>query len=1038
MGQLTRHPTASHLLMVLLLVGGVLAMAALTAQIWPDQPESEISVRYRWPGAGPADLERQVIRRVEPVLADIEGMRSLSTVAWRGGGRLRLTFAAGVDIDRVFDEVTQRLDRVSDLPEDVEAPRVEIDSRDETVVRLLVAGPFSIEALKHLAEAIRTDLVNLGLERVNVLTDGRQEIWVTVDSPVLRQLQLTPQDLAETINSATVDLPAGRLSLATSERQVRSVGVDTAPQSLGAIEVKGSNDGQRVRLDDIATVTPGRVPSRFEIRYRDQPALEIDVERARGDDIIQSVELVEAYLANLVPTLPPTLTVQAYDAEADSVRQRLGLLLENGAWGLLLVVTVLFVFLNARVALWVAVGIPVALCAALGVMYAGGQTLNMASLFGLLLVIGIVGDDAIGVGEHAEALHRRGLSPEAAAVVGARQMLLPVTAATLTTVAAFAPLFLVEGRTGLLAQATAWAGIAALLGSWLECFGVLPGHLRHALKGTGSPPAWRRRVDEAFDGFRQGPFRRLVRAALQWRYSVIATAIAALWVVLGLVRGEWVGFVNFPEPESNRVFATLELPVGSERRRTEALLATLQGAYEGAVVALGAEPGAVTVMNYAAVGVTFAKNGARWGESQDYYGTVAIELVDGNRRSFSTRALVAAWHGRLSLPADVVKVEVFSPSEFAASRKPELQLQLKGGDLEAMGGAALEIGALLAGYPGVLNVSDNLTGGAPETVIQLTPRGGALGLTPQTVGRQVRQAVEGAVARTLIRHGEEVKIRVRLPKDATADLGALPLRTPDGATVSLADVATLGEQGGVSYLYKRDGELFGRISAELDPEVTSFGAVMAALKRDGLETIKARYGLTTGLGGELAERRQALSDLTVGTYLALGGIYLILAWFLGSFGQPLVVMAVIPFGAIGAIAGHWLMGIPLNLQSLVTLLGLAGILVNDAIVLVVTVNRRRAEVAWERAIVDGTVDRLRAVLLTSLTTVLGLLPLLFETSRQGQFLTSMAVTIVFGMGVATALVLVLLPALLGVQGDVARGAAWLGWQRQRLGLPSTP
>ena len=1019
-GLFVRHRNASNLLMAIMLIAGLFALTRLNTQFFPTIGLDFISVSVVWPGASAADVESNIIAAVEPEVRFLDSVKRVFSFAREGVATVVLEYEVGTEMQVALSNVEAAIGGIATLPEDSETPRITRIVARDPISRLLISGPFSEGALKAIAKGIRDDLLAAGIDQVTLFGTRDDEIWVEVPALALRRMDLTLSQIAQRIGAASQNLPSGTIE-GDVERQIRSVGLATTAESVGAIEIRSLVNGEKVYLRDIASISESfKQQGRFGLR-NGEPAVELFIQRSTNADALEVAAIVTDYLAETLPSLPPELRVEHFDVQASLIRERINLLLVNGAGGLILVLGVLFVFLSGRVAFWVAVGIPTAMMATLAVMLFTGQTINMVSLFALIMTLGIIVDDAIVVGEHASTLRAGGMGVVEAAETGARRMLPPVMSSSLTTIAAFLPIAMITDIIGQVVIAIPFVVVAVLLASLVECFYVLPGHLRAALPRPGEVPrGFRRAFDDRFARFRDTAFRRAVVAAVEWRYLTIATAIGILIVSAGVFYGGRITFEFFPSPEPETINANVTFAPGTPRARTEAMIREMERA-------LRVTEGRVTNGEGGLVVMSFGKVGASQGDqfstvSGDHLGGLHVELVPGDKRDILLADFVAAWRAEIREQPGIERISM-NP-RFGGLPGRELDIRLSGGSVETLKAAALEVVALLRRVPGVSDIEDDLPFGKQEVTLSVTPRGAALGFTTENVGRQVRAAFEGVIAKRFPRGDEEVVVRVQYPRGAAsgADLAALYLRAPGGAEVPLSEVVSLTETAGFARIRREDGQRQVSIVAEINEDVTSAVAIIESLEDTGaVRDIVDRFGLTYGFSGRAADTGLALRDVRNGALIGLAAIYIILAWVFGSYAQPIVIMAIIPFGIIGAIVGHLVMGFNLTMLSLVALLGLSGILVNNSIILVSIINERREKGEdIFAAIVGGAQDRLRAVLLTSLTTIGGLLPLIFETSLQAQFMIPMAITIVFGLMVATVLVLFVIPALLGVLEDLTR------------------
>ena len=1029
-GLFVRHRTASNLLMALMILAGVFSLLRLNTQFFPSFGIDVVTVRIVWPGASAEDVEANIIQAIEPEVRFLNSVKRTVGFAVEGAATVVVEFEPGTDMQSALSDVDSAVGRITTFPEDIERPIVRRVVRHDTISRVVVSGPWPEASLKAIAKGIREDLLARGIDRVELFGARDEEIWVEVEPAELRKLDLTLGEIAARIGATSRDMPSGSIE-GDVGKQIRSLGLATDANQVGAIEVRALEGGEKVYLRDIARISDtfrevGKVG-----RRRGELAIELHVQRTTTADALSVATTVNRYLAEIQTTLPRAVVVEQFDIRANLIRERINLLLRNGLGGLVLVLCVLFVFLNARVAIWVAIGIPVAMLATMAVMLVSGQSINMVSLFALIMTLGIIVDDAIVVGEHAAHRRATGMEAIAAAETGATRMLAPVIASSLTTIAAFVPIFLITDIIGQIIKAIPLVAISVLGASLIECFLVLPGHLRGALAAMlERETRLRKGFNRRFDHFRDHGFRRMVAWCLSWRYLSFSAAIAVLILSFGLVIGGRVPFVFFPSPESDTVLANFSFAPGTPRERTEAMIGEMERALALAEEELTAGRGGLVVMSLGRIGRSVAVGmNTTATVSGDHLGSLHVELAPSDLREVRTAAFIEAWRQRIRPLPGLDKLSLSEQRGGPPGR--EIDIRFSGGVPATLKRAAQDARALLARYPGVSAIEDDLPYGKQEVVLAVTPRGHALGFTTESVGRQVRHAFEGAIAKRFARGDEEVTVRVQYPRDevGASALSDLYLRSPAGAEVPLSEVVEVREKAGFARIRREDGVRQVAITAEVDESLTNPRELRETLRRAGLPQIAERYGLEFTLKGKAEEEAQTLGDMRLGAAIGLAAIYIILAWVFGSYSRPIVVMLVIPFGLVGAIVGHLVMGFNLTILSLIALLGLAGILVNNSIILVSTIDERLAQgERFVQAVVSGAQDRLRAVILTSLTTIGGLLPLMFETSLQAQFLIPMAITLVFGLATASLLVLIVVPVFLAILEDFAR---LLGARRPR-------
>lgn len=1033
-----RHDTAPNLLMVIMLLIGVYSIIKLNRQFFPDFDLPNITVTVAWPGASAEDVETNILDALEPELRFLDGVDNVTSYAREGVATVLMEFETSADMQKAQSDVEQAVSRVTTFPEDAERPLVSRIARYDRVARISISGPFSEKVLKTYAKQLRDGLLNAGIDRVTLEGSRDEEVWIRLRESDLRRLGLTLADVAQRIKDNTQDSPAGRLQGQT-DMQLRAKSDRKTPREIGLIEIKSTSDGRKIFLRDIA-----EIDTRFE---RDgkiglvsgKQAVQLTVQRAITADTIKTMTAMKKYIAEIGPTLPETLQVKVYDVRAKLVEGRLFILIENGIQGLAFVLAMLFIFLNARIAFWVAMGIPVALAATLGVMLVTGQSINMVSMFALIMMLGIIVDDAIVVGEHAATLEAEGYSRRFSAETSANHMFAPVTAAMLTTTAAFLPIFFISGIMGSIMSGIPLVVIAAIIASLVEVFLVLPGHLRHGRAGHRGVSKPRAAFDRGFAWFRDNIFGRLISLAFDWRYATLALLLGAFIISVGMMAGGRLKFVFFPRLEAENISAKVVFAPGMPRPAQIAAIARIEKSLyrlEQKQLKLDrmrmnrsqpVDPPKDGAKETHYIDAVFTTLGGAGRATGDNLAQIEVQLTPSEFRTVRTKSIIEGWRRAAPKIPGVERLAI--GGRRGGPPGGDVDVRLQNAPVEKLKAAAEELKDVLTGFPGVTNITDDLPYGRQELTLELTPRGTALGLTGANIGRQIRNAFEGAIATRFARGDDEITVRVMRAQELSgaADLQRLYVKTPAGKSVLLTEVVSIKERRSFSVIQRRDGLRTVSVGADIDTKQTTTPEVLARLTNEFMPQIAEKYHLTYEYKGRDEERREAFKDLKLGAMIALALIYIILAWVFASYWKPLAVMSIIPFGFVGAVGGHYIMGFPLTIISMIGLLGLSGILVNDSIVLVARVKERLSNGDDLRtAAIGAGRDRFRAVLLTSLTTIGGLLPLVFETSRQAQFLIPMAITIVFGLTISTILVLVLVPSLLGVGGDVHKVSRYLG------------
>jgi len=1009
--------------MILLILFGIYGLANLSRQVLPDFTLDIINITVVWPGASPADVEANILEAIEPEVRFLDGVDSVASGAVEGSAGFTLTFKEGTNMSKALTDVQAAVSQITTFPADIERPVITQLIQGDDVCRIEVSGPFPEQSLKRIAKRIRDELLALGMARTTMVGLRDTEIRVEISDDVLRQLDLTLEDIGTRIGRASLDLPSGSIESGGVSRQIRSEALARSAREVSEIEILSEQSGAKLRLKDIARIHETFEDNAVSHFIGGYTSVGMIVGRAKGVDSIEAQRLVTDYLEDLRAKLPPTVRVDMYDVFADQATQRVRMLVNNGFTGLLLVIGILYVFLNGRVAFWVAMGIPISILGALGGMAVLGLTLNMISMFAIIMGLGIIVDDAIVVGEHTEMLHRHGMTPEQATMTAAHKMFAPVMASSLTTIAAFFPIMMLGGTIGLIIRELPIVIVLIIVASLIECFLVLPMHLKGALQRMDRRPkkeASRWRL--AFNHFRDTQFSSAVTYCFRRRYSTVLAVICTFIVALTLLFSGRLGFELFANPETDLVFGNFAMSPGTPRHKTEKMLKEMVRAAHVVEDRLTNGAGGLIAFEVGSVGTTGGRAGAAVIVG-DHAGVLTIELITSDDRDIRTGTFMRAWEEEVDPIPGTDLVTIF---EFSAGGPPgrDLDIRLYGADLETLKHAAMDVRNRLRNIPGLMAVSDNLPYGKQEIVLEVTPAGKAKGFTTESVARQVRNTFEGAIAQRFSRDQEEIVVRVKLEDTSVLHetIRDLYLRAPDGSEVPLTEVVDLKSAVGFSQIRRDDGVRQVAVTAEVDTAVTTSNVVMGIVEREFAPDIKSKYGVDMGFEGRAAEQRKAMGDMRVVVLLALSMMYIVLAWVFSSYKLPLVVMSIIPLGLVGAIVGHYVMGLNLTMLSLQALLGLAGVMINDSIILVTTIQRQLAKGAeLADAVLTGARERLRPVILTTFTTIGGLTPLLFERSLQAQLVQPLAVTLIFGLLFSPFLVLFFVPSLLGIGADLQFG-----------------
>jgi len=1025
----TRHRTAANLMLIIMVVLGLLAATKIRSQFFPDVVIERVTVSVAWKGAGPEDVDNAIVQLLEPALLSVEGVENTTSTSLEGRVSIRMEFVPGYDMARGTDDVKSAVEAVTGLPEEAEEPVVRRGTWRDRVTDVVITGPVATDQLARFADEFVVLLFRNGVTRATIRGISAPETIVEISEQNLIRNDISLRQIADAIAEEAAADPAGEIA-GGSARVRTGVAKRTADQ-VGGVVLRSNSDGSKLYVRDLAVVTTGAVNRDRSYFVGENPAISIRIDRNEQGDAIAMQKTVARVAAELELSLPKGVKVQLIRTRAEAISARLNILLDNGLMGLGLVLMLLFLFLNARTAFWVAAGIPVAMSAAIALMYMSGLTLNMISLFALIITLGIVVDDAIVVGEHADFRARRlGEGPVEAAENAAKRMALPVVSATITTIIAFFALTAIRGRFGTLIADIPFTVIVVLMASLIECFLILPHHMSGALAAALKKRKWYDWPSYVFNigftWFRLRVFRKFMVWAIRLRYPVVAAIIVVLASQVNLfIKGD-VSWRFFNAPERGSITGNFAMAPGASRDDAVAMMRELQRATN----ALGeeyleryGEDGGGNPVDFvmAQIGGTAGRGlSGQATKDQDILGAISIELIDADLRDYSSFQFLG------ELQEKVRRHPLLETLSFrrwhSGPGGDAIDVQIFGASAGEMKTAAEALKTALAKFPEVSSLEDDLAFDKDEVVLELTAQGQALGFSIDGLGRVLRNRLNGITAASYPLGVRSADITVKMPDDTmTADfLERTMMRTPQGEYVPLSDIVTVTTKSGFASVLRENGLRVLTVSGDISEDDAKRAVeITDILRNEILPEIERDFGVATQMAGLSEQENSFLADAQLGLMLALIGIYLTLAWIFSSWTRPAVVMAVIPFGLVGTIYGHYVWEIPLSMFSVVGLIGMTGIIINDSIVLVSTIDEYAKDRDFTRAIVDGAADRLRPVLLTTLTTVLGLTPLLFETSSQAQFLLPTVITLSYGLGFGMVLVLLMVPALLAMQRDIS-------------------
>ena len=1021
------HPTAANLLMVLFVALGITALPELRRETFPDFSVAEVEVQVSYPGAGARDVEEAICLPIEEAMDGVNDVDEIRCEAREGAGVTVVRMSEGADIDRFVADVRTETEAIANLPERAETPVIRQLGRTEHVISITVSGPMDAVSLKAYAEALKARLQALdevSLVRIQGFSD--HQIRVHAPALLLHQYGLSLAGLADAIARQSVKVPLGTIETRERDILLRFDDERRGVRELEELVVLAGEGGGAIRLGDIATVS-----DRFE-REEDRIVLDgaraarLDVSKTKEQDIIEVVEAVKRFVDEERGRAAPALTLLLTRDAASVVDDRLQMLVSNAVQGLALVFLTMWLFFRLRLSFWVVAGLPVSFLAGFYLMGHLGYSINMITMVALLISIGLLMDDAIVISENVASHLRRGRRALDAAVEGTREVLPGVISSFLTTCAVFGPLAFISGDIGRVLQVLPVVLILMLAVSLVEAFLILPNHLAHSLQGDAArpPPRFRVAFDRGVERFRDEVVGRLVDAALRWRYPFVGAVMAMFVFSVAMLASGRVAFHAFPDVEGDVVEARLLLPPGTPQRRTEsiveAVVASIARVNERLSSGDGDGEGPVR-----SVSVRYSRN-VDAAESGPHVATVTADLLSAEERGARLDDILALWREETGDIPDVLSLNFVDLQIGPAGHAIELRLQ--GADLEALEGAAHELVAWLERYTGVQGLTSDLRLGTPERRIRLRPEALSLGVDAATVANQLRAAFLGAIAYEVQVGVEALEVDVRLApadRDGLEDLGNFRVTLPDGTLVPLRSLATVESSRGYSRIHRIDRRRTVTVRGDVDPSVANAIAIVSDTERRFLPGLMERHpALSVSVEGQSAEA--AVTGASIGGAFLFGivGIFLLLCFQFRSYAEPLAVMCVIPAALIGVVGGHFLMGLDLSMPSVMGAVSLLGIVVNDSILLVTFLKRRvAAGSAVLEAARQASRDRFRAVLLTSLTTIAGLAPLLFERSLQAQVLVPLVTSIVFGLLATTLLVLFVVPVLYGILDDFGLSTA---------------
>ncbi len=1004
---MARNSIAANLLMFIMLGGGLWATFAIQKEVFPESQLDVVGITVGYPGAAPAEVEQGILRPIEGAVRGVDGIQRIDSEAREGRGEVLIELVAGQNRMKAFQDIDQAVSRIRTFPDQIEQPEVRLLSEQQEVMQLSIYGAIDIWELRKLAEQLRDVL--LATEEITQVELSRVPEYVThVEIPreELRTYGLTLPDVADIIRASSQDVAAGSIQTSAGEILLRVKARKQWADEFGKIEIVSGREGPRVTLADIATIRDGFEEVGFHSQFSQTPSVDLDIFRVGAQSPLEIANVVEQTMRDFEGVLPPGVTWRIDRNDAEEFRRRLYLVLENAAMAVVIVLVILALFLEFRLAFWVMMGMVVAFVG--GIMFLPwlGISINMISLFGFLVVLGIVVDDAVVIGENVYEKRQSTHDLAGAAIDGTREVAGPVVFSILTNIVAFVPLMFIPGETGKFWGPLPVVVIVVLSLSLVESLFILPAHLAHAreIPQRVGIAAWPHRAQQAF----ARGFNRLVELlyqpvllfCLRFRYVTVCIAVALLVIVVGYATSSHMGMILMPEVSADEIEAGVRMPVGTTQDQS----AEIARVVTEASLRMFEEHNLYEV----AEGIKTNVRG------QDFI-DVEIVMKPPDQRNMTANEVIELWRDSIGDLPGVDQVTFEAERGPGGGGRRDISIALSHSDIGMLEKAAADFAAQAETFANVRDVSDNYSQGKAQYDFRLRPEGRALGLSDEGLGEQLRGAFFGSLALRLLRGTNEVEVRVKLPEEQREDIHHLEdliIRTPSGAEVPLLDVAELTKDVSFSRISRRDGRRAIRVSMDVEPK-RAINQVVTAFQTQTLPELRRSYpGLTWSFEGSDAEMRAATSALWGYFGLALAVIYALLAIAFRGYIQPLIVLVAIPFGIVGAALGHIWLGYDISLVSLMGVIALSGVVINDSLIMIDYANRCRAQDATaHEAISQAGVRRFRPILLTTLTTFGGLMPLIFETSLQAQYIIPMAISLGFGILFSTAIILVLIPCL---------------------------
>ncbi|GIU36480.1 acriflavin resistance protein [Shewanella hafniensis] len=1016
-----RNSVAANLLMWALLVGGLFSTVLINKEVFPSFELNLLNISVAYPGAAPQEIEEGINIKIEEAIQDINGIKKVTSVASEGVGSITVEVEDGYEVQTVLDEAKLRLDAISTFPVNIEKPNIYQIKPENNVIWVSVYGDMTLHDMKELAKSVRDDLTQLpAVTRAKVTGVRDYEIAIEVSEDKLREYGLTFTQVALAVQNSSFDLPGGSIRAQDGDILLRTKGQAYTGDDFANIVVTTRPDGSRVMLPQVATIKDDFEERLEYTRFNGKPAAIIEVTSVDDQNALDIAAQVKQYVEDRRATLPANAQLDTWGDMTHYLKGRLNMMMSNMFYGALLVFIILAMFLDLKLAFWVMMGLPVCFLGTMLIMPLEpfSMTINMLTLFAFILVLGIVVDDAIVIGESAYTeVERHGHSVENV-IRGAQKVAMPATFGVLTTIAAFIPMLMVSGPMGIIWKSIGMVVILCLAFSLVESKFILPAHLAHMkFKKPGAPRGFFGRLKANFNDrvqhFIHHSYRNFLERCIKQRYNVVAAFIGVLILSIALVASGKVRWVFFPDIPSDFIQVQLEMDEGSSEENTLKVVQSIEEALYKMNDKMEKDNG------YQVVKHSFINMSSRTSAF------IFAELTKGEDREVDGVTIAAAWREQLPELLSVKKLSFNASTNDAGG---DISFRLTSSDLDELSAASKELKQKLASYEGVYDIADNFSSGSHEIRLKIRPEAEALGLTLSDLARQVRYGFYGYEAQRILRNKEEIKVMVRYPLEQRRTVGYLEnmlIRTPTGTSVPFSTVAQIEKGESYASITRVDGKRAITITANANKNIVEPSKVVQEIQKDYLPQLQAKYPkIQTALDGGSLDEQNAMVGLMQGFFFALFTIYALMAIPLKSYSQPLIIMSVIPFGIIGALFGHLIQGLAMSVLSLCGIVALAGVVVNDSLILVDFVNRAREQgQSVRQAAVDSGCYRFRAIILTSLTTFVGLVPIILERSLQAQIVIPMATSLAFGILFSTVVTLILVPLLYIILDDVSRSSS---------------